>query len=152
MSLFLCHVPLNVEQIKQKVLFCHKNRAPAPPRAPRPFWLLTERNTRGTNMTQIQKSPIVLSTAILDNNRFKVKIWRRKNSPMQTTCPLEAAGTDLLTTEPREAVCTRAVGEKMNHFFCFLFLFLHEGSRWEDEMLKCFFLFFINFYFFARGQ
>ena len=48
---------------------------------------------------------------------------------MQTTCPLEAAGTDLLTTEPREAVCTRAVGEKKNHFFCFLFLFLHEGSR-----------------------
>ena len=148
MSLFPCHAPLNVEKIKQKVLFCHENHAPAPT-APRPFWLLTERNTRGTNMIQIQKSPIVLSTAILDNNRFKVKIWRRKNSPMQTTCPLEAAGTDLLTTEPREAVCTRAVGEKKNHFFCFLFLFLHEGSRWEDEM---FFLFLINFYCFARVQ
>ena len=68
---------------------------------------------------------------------------------MQTTCPLEAAGTDLLTTEPREAVCTRAIGEKMNYFFCFLFLFLHKAV---GEKMKYYFLFVINSYFLHEGK
>ena len=70
---------------------------------------------------------------------------------MQTTCPLEAGGTDLLTTEPREAVCTRAVGEKMKYFFIFIDFYLFCTGAIGEKMRYFFiFLFTFTFYYFLH--